>query len=211
MILKILTGPLIGMIIGYFTNWLAVRMLFRPREARYLFGKRIPFTPGVIPRGKERIAASLGDIVNTQLLTEEAVSRRLTSKEMTDSVRQAVSEFLDGLRRDERTLRECFEQTAGEERWDSISQKIEDLLIRKASEKLRNMNLGKTAAGIIADKMNAALSDSFLGKMFGDSLTSNLSSAVEKTVNEYIDSHGEEIVRDLIREEKRKPPEHNRR
>ena len=65
MILKLLTGPLIGMIIGYFTNWLAVRMLFRPRGTKYIAGKRIPFTPGVIPRGKERIAASMKDIINT--------------------------------------------------------------------------------------------------------------------------------------------------
>ena len=53
MILKLIAGPLIGMIIGYFTNWLAVKMLFRPRRAKYIAGRRLPFTPGVIPRGKE--------------------------------------------------------------------------------------------------------------------------------------------------------------
>ena len=51
MILKMLSAPLLGALIGYITNWLAVKMLFRPREAKYLFGHRIPFTPGVIPKG----------------------------------------------------------------------------------------------------------------------------------------------------------------
>ena len=30
LILKYVGGPLLGAVIGYFTNWLAVRMLFRP-------------------------------------------------------------------------------------------------------------------------------------------------------------------------------------
>ena len=202
MILKLLTGPLIGMIIGYFTNWLAVRMLFRPRGTKYIAGKRIPFTPGVIPRGKERIAASMKDIINTQLLTEEVLRRHLTSEDMTESIRQSISGFLDELRRDQRTVREYLTQTAGEERLKNTTRKLQDLLVQKATEKIQGMNLGKIAAEIITEKMKDALADSFLGKMLGGSLTANLSIAVEKTVDQYIDEHGQEIIRDIIQDEK---------
>ena len=44
-----LTGPLIGAVIGYFTNYLAVKMLFHPRKAIKVGKFTLPFTPGAIP------------------------------------------------------------------------------------------------------------------------------------------------------------------
>ena len=54
--LTIIAGPLIGAVIGYFTNYLAVKMLFRPRREIKIGSKTLPFTPGVIPKGKPRLA-----------------------------------------------------------------------------------------------------------------------------------------------------------
>ena len=142
------------------------------------------------------------DIINTQLLTEEVLRRHLTSEDMTESIRQSISGFLDELRHDQRTVREYLTQTAGEERLKNTTRKLEDLLVQKATEKIQGVNLGKIAAEIITEKMKDALADSFLGKMLGGSLTANLSIAVEKTVDQYIDEHGQEIIRDIIQDEK---------
>ena len=68
---KYIVTPIIGAIIGYVTNWIAVKMLFRPRKEVRVFGKRLPFTPGVIPRGQARLAKAVGNVVETQLLTPE--------------------------------------------------------------------------------------------------------------------------------------------
>ena len=35
--------------IGYFTNYIAIKMLFRPRKELRIGSWRVPFTPGVIP------------------------------------------------------------------------------------------------------------------------------------------------------------------
>ena len=55
-ILKYLAGPLIGAVIGYCTNYIAVKMLFYPRKEIRVFGHRLPFTPGAIPKGQQRLA-----------------------------------------------------------------------------------------------------------------------------------------------------------
>ena len=44
-----LVGPLVGGVIGYITNDVAIRMLFRPHQPKNLFGVHIPLTPGIIP------------------------------------------------------------------------------------------------------------------------------------------------------------------
>jgi Uncharacterized protein conserved in bacteria len=44
--------PVVGGIIGYFTNDIAIKMLFRPYRAIYIKGRQLPFTPGLIPRNK---------------------------------------------------------------------------------------------------------------------------------------------------------------
>lgn len=64
---------IVGSIIGYFTNWLAIRMLFRPHEEKRILGIRIPFTPGMIPKERGRMAKSVGDTVEDYLLTPEKI------------------------------------------------------------------------------------------------------------------------------------------
>jgi uncharacterized membrane protein YheB (UPF0754 family) len=61
--------PVAGALIGYFTNDIAIKMLFRPYKPVY-FGKRqLPFTPGLIPRNQERLAKRIADTIMGSLLT----------------------------------------------------------------------------------------------------------------------------------------------
>lgn len=82
--------PAIGAVIGLFTNWLAIKMLFRPLKAYRLLGLRLPFTPGILPRERGGIARSLGDTVAEDLLTPDAVEAKLSSPAFTASLEQAL-------------------------------------------------------------------------------------------------------------------------
>ncbi len=80
--------PVVGGIIGYFTNDIAIRMLFRPYRAYYLGSKRVPFTPGLIPRNQERLAKRISDTIMGSLLTPEELqnlARRLLQPERVQS------------------------------------------------------------------------------------------------------------------------------
>lgn len=80
--------PIVGGIIGYFTNDIAIRMLFRPYRAYYLGGRRLPFTPGLIPRNQERLAKRISDTIMGSLLTPEELqklARRLLQPERVQS------------------------------------------------------------------------------------------------------------------------------
>ena len=69
-----------GALIGYFTNALAIRMLFRPHTRKYLLGMPVPLTPGIIPRRRGELARSIARMVARDLLSPEAVRARLQSE-----------------------------------------------------------------------------------------------------------------------------------
>lgn len=51
--------------IGYFTNWIAIKMLFRPLMEKHIGNFRVPLTPGLIPREKARLARAIGQTMHT--------------------------------------------------------------------------------------------------------------------------------------------------
>lgn len=85
-ILALISGPVVGALIGLVTNYIAVKMLFRPYQARYIGKLRIPFTPGIIPRRQQALAGALGHMIADTLVREEDLQNALLSKEVTDTV-----------------------------------------------------------------------------------------------------------------------------
>ena len=83
-----------GALIGYFTNALAIRMLFRPLTRKYLLGIPLPLTPGIIPRRRGELARSIARMVGRDLLSPEAVRARL----QTETFRRALEGQLRNLR-----------------------------------------------------------------------------------------------------------------
>lgn len=88
--LSVIVPPVVGSVIGYSTNWLAIKMLFKPHEAKYIGKLKIPFTPGVIPRERQRIASSLGEAVGNNLLTDEVILNELTGVGVTEQLKAYV-------------------------------------------------------------------------------------------------------------------------
>jgi uncharacterized membrane protein YheB (UPF0754 family) len=70
-----LAPPVVGTVIGYFTNDVAIQMLFRPYRALFLGKYQVPFTPGLIPRNQERLAKRISDTIMGSLLTPAELQR----------------------------------------------------------------------------------------------------------------------------------------
>jgi uncharacterized membrane protein YheB (UPF0754 family) len=85
--------PAAGAVIGYVTNAIAIKMLFRPLREIRIFGIRLPFTPGILPRQRKRLAQSIGAMVERELLTAEVLRDRLAKIDL-NGFSNLVSEFL---------------------------------------------------------------------------------------------------------------------
>ena len=82
--------PIAGAVIGYFTNDIAIQMLFRPYKARFIGPYQIPFTPGLIPRNQERLAKRVSDTIMGSLLTPEELQRLAQKLLETERVEAAL-------------------------------------------------------------------------------------------------------------------------
>lgn len=82
--------PVAGAIIGYFTNDIAIKMLFRPYKPIYIGKRQLPFTPGLIPRNQERLAKRVSDTIMGSLLTPEELQRLAGRLLKTERVQGAI-------------------------------------------------------------------------------------------------------------------------
>ncbi|MEN9205339.1 MAG: DUF445 family protein [Thermostichales cyanobacterium DRC_bins_46] len=87
--------PLAGLVIGYFTNDIAIRMLFRPYREYRILGIRVPFTPGLIPQNQPRLARKISETIMGSLLTPEELHNLARKLLATERVQSGIRWLLD--------------------------------------------------------------------------------------------------------------------
>lgn len=144
-------APLLGGVIGYITNDIAIRMLFRPHKAKYLFGIHIPFTPGIIPKEKGRIAEAIGGVISENLMNKEVLEKYLLSKDMVGKVRAAIEEFITTLQKNTETVSQFLEHYLSKEEIESVASDINQNITKQTYEKLADTSVGEKVAHIAID------------------------------------------------------------
>ena len=112
--MKFIIPIIVGAAIGYTTNWLAIKMLFRPYQEKKLLGMTIPFTPGLIPKEKERIAKSVGLAVGEHILSPAVIAESLSSDSTDQKVRKWIEEKYYSLKANNRSIHELLKENDSE-------------------------------------------------------------------------------------------------
>ena len=136
-ILKIISGPILGSIIGYGTNLLAIKMLFRPYREIKIVGKRIPFTPGIIPKRKPEIAKTVGNVVGNELFTKEDILKSLMNEEVQNNL---VQKILDKLDSNDKTISENLITSTDEEKYKFTKNSLIEEITTKIQNAILNIN-----------------------------------------------------------------------
>jgi uncharacterized membrane protein YheB (UPF0754 family) len=87
--------PVISAFIGWFTNWIAIKMLFHPKQPVSVLGFKVQ---GIFPKRQEQFAIKLGKLVSEQLLSFGDIEQKLTNpanlQKMMPHVEQHIDHFL---------------------------------------------------------------------------------------------------------------------
>ncbi len=199
--LQIFIPPLIGAVIGYITNDIAIKMLFHPRKAIFIGKWQMPFTPGLIPKEKDRIAKSVGNVVSTQLLNPETFTAALVSEEMLVKVRTGMECFIDCNRDNTATIEDALLRLVSEENMegvvDGIKLKLSELIYRK----LTSVEFGESISRSILTKLREKLNGFTFGmfvNVVDDSMTDFIAKSVGELINSLIADNAKDIINDLI-------------
>ena len=74
--------------IGFLTNWLAIKMLFRPTHRRPILGQ------GLIPAQKERIVYRLAKAVSEDLINTEIIKKKIHKSQAITKYREKTTEYI---------------------------------------------------------------------------------------------------------------------
>ena len=84
--------PFISAFIGWVTNWVAIKMLFHPRNPVKFLGITIH---GIFPKRQRQFAEKLGKLVGQELLSFAEIEAQLTAGENLSKLSPIVEEHLD--------------------------------------------------------------------------------------------------------------------
>jgi uncharacterized membrane protein YheB (UPF0754 family) len=89
--------PIISGFIGWFTNWIAIKMLFHPREPKMYLGITIQ---GIFPKRQQQFAEKLGKLVSKELLSFDEIKKKITSPDNLKHVLPFLEHKIDGFLRE---------------------------------------------------------------------------------------------------------------
>ncbi len=97
MFLDFFVPPVLGAFIGYITNWLAIKMLFRPFEEKRIFGIKVPFTPGLIPKRRKEIAEAIAKTVEEHILPQDKLVQLFEKSNYKERLHKRVELVIDDI------------------------------------------------------------------------------------------------------------------
>jgi uncharacterized membrane protein YheB (UPF0754 family) len=197
-----LIAPLLGGLIGYITNDIAIRMLFRPRTPKYIFGVRIPFTPGLIPKEKSRIAFSIGNTISKNLMNRDVLEKTLLSDEMLCKIGSGYDSFINTQLRNEETVEMFLSHYLKRDDIEYLTVAITNGLSSQIHTALQKSQLGDNIAHIVVEHVMTKVKNGMLGMFGADQFLALVAAPAEsllaKNINEMLTNHSQEIVGTLI-------------
>ena len=194
-ILHIILPILVGSLIGYCTNYIAIKMLFRPHKAVYIGKHQLPFTPGIIPKNQKRMANAVGDAVKDQLLTRESLIASLGDG---GTIEKLAGDLTNSIYQSDKRVDELFtREGACEETVDAVSGTIS----RAVMEKVGQVDLNAAITKVGDQAMGSLFSASpMLGRLLGGDLRRSIYDKIAGSAQKYIDEKGEDTVKRYVRE-----------
>ncbi len=96
LLIQLIVIPLISAFIGWFTNWVAIKMLFHPKEPRRILG--VTFH-GIFPKRQKIFAEKLGKMISSEFLSFKDIEEKITNPQNLMKLMPTVENHVDNFLR----------------------------------------------------------------------------------------------------------------
>ena len=204
-IIRLLAPVALGGIIGAFTNYIAIKMMFRPYTEKRLFGFTIPFTPGIIPKRQNDLAKAIGRVVSDNLVDADGISKMLLSDETIGKLEFKTDEIIRSLQTNENSLRSFFSNYAGEERVENLIKRVNDNLVKKIDGIVSDEKIGQTIATSAMSAFDERIGDGFMGLLaknaLADSIKDKITPKLANLINDVMRGDGRKMILSIVDDE----------
>ena len=198
-------GPAVGAVIGYITNDIAIRMLFRPHQAKYIMGIHVPFTPGIIPKEKARIAGAIGKAVSENLMNREVLEKSLLSDDMLKKISNAIDEFVSTQSGNDETIEQFALHYLSSDDINAMRSDVTGGIVKLVTAKLQNSDLGSSIAHMATEHVMEKTRNSLAGRLGAEMFIQPLAQPIEKIlakhINEILQNNSQQMIQDLVNKE----------
>lgn len=196
---RMILAPLVGGVIGYITNDLAIRMLFRPRKTVYIGKFHVPFTPGLIPSQQGNIAKSIGEVISTQLLNEETLRQTLLSESTIAMLRKKAKTALRVLSKDERRVSDLLKMPGIRDRVNVSVDDIQPKLTAKLCEKIISAQLGYAVVdSVTGNTMDFINQNKLFSMLLDENAQESIREKLAEKVNEIIAERAPDVSAAIV-------------
>lgn len=169
--------PFIGAVIGCFTNFIALKMLFRPYQEVKIFGRKLPFTPGMIPKRKKEVAHAIGRVINDNLLEKDDIAEALTKETTVAKIRAGIIDYHLNIPKAKEGQR-------------SAGDIISDLVLK--------LDIKSVIAEEITNFMQEKLTGGFLAMFLNEKVIGDISDQIGEWIQTYMENDGKEFIKKTI-------------
>lgn len=195
MTLQNLSGPIIGSVIGYCTNYIAVKMLFYPRNEVRIGGHKLPFTPGAIPKGKPRLAKTVGHVVANTLLTEEDIRQKILSPETEEAVVDKIMAELS-----KKIYVGMGRICSNYEEYGDLKTNLSDAFTDQIMDSIGKIDLKHTVVTEAGRVIKEKVSGTMLAMFLSDEMLNSFIQPVGAELENYIALNGRDFVQKEVNE-----------
>lgn len=193
-IVRMLSGPLIGAVIGYFTNMIAVKMLFYPKKEIRLFGRRLPLTPGVIPKGRSRLASAIGEVVEKHLLTKEDIKNHLLSEQIEQKMADtAVEKFSCNIKEEI-----CYLTNADDVAYEQKKSELSRVVSAQIVKAIQSSNVTETILKAVGEALKEKINTPPVKWLVNDRTLNAVMQPAKGMLDSMIDEHGTEYIMPIL-------------
>lgn len=191
-VLRVILPIVIGATIGYFTNFLAIKMMFRPRKEVRIGKWRVPFTPGIIPKNQKRLANAIGNTVGGHLLNLDTLR---DSFQKNNTKEKLVKKVATSLYESEACLGDFF---STDENHGELIERFSSTLAKAVAEKVRQMEFKPIVAQIGKEAMGDLLNHKMVTMLLTEERQDAIYERIAQAMHKYLEENGEEMIRGAI-------------
>ena len=194
-------GPLVGAVIGYITNDIAVKMLFRPLRPVKIGRFTLPFTPGIIPKNKARIGQAIAKAIQNSLLTEEMITETFLSESMCNKVKENINNWYESQLQNTMMVKDLITNYVDPEKYNQITNEIRVKLTINISNKIKSMEFGNIVAEEVVKAAKDKVQGTMLSFMMTDAILQPIAKQIGEGVDTYLDKNAAPLVRSFVDKE----------